>query len=56
MQTESGHKPFYKHLYVQVLIAIAIGVIVGYCFPATAETMKPLGDGFINRWVMASSS
>ena len=47
MQTESGHKPFYKHLYVQVLISIAIGVILGYCFPSTAETMKPLGDGFI---------
>jgi len=47
MQTESGHKPFYKHLYVQVLISIAIGVILGYCFPSTAETMRPLGDGFI---------
>jgi aerobic C4-dicarboxylate transport protein len=40
-------KPFYKILYVQVLIAIAIGIVVGHVWPAVAVEMKPLGDGFI---------
>jgi aerobic C4-dicarboxylate transport protein len=37
----------YRSLYFQVLVAIAIGVLLGYFFPETATTMKPLGDGFI---------
>src|ERR1700761_4122693 len=40
-------KPFYKILYVQVLIAIALGVALGVFYPANAIDMKPLGDGFI---------
>lgn len=39
--------PFYRNLYVQVLIAISIGVALGYFAPETGEAMKPLGDGFI---------
>lgn len=39
--------PFYKSLYIQVLIAIAIGVLVGHFYPHTGEAMKPFGDGFI---------
>ena len=38
---------WYKSLYVQVLIAIAIGVLLGHYFPETATQFKPLGDGFI---------
>jgi len=38
---------WYAHLYVQVLAAIAAGVLLGLLAPATAEAMKPLGDGFI---------
>jgi len=34
-------------LYVQVLIAIAIGVTLGAIWPETGAAMKPLGDGFI---------
>ncbi|MDB5373253.1 MAG: C4-dicarboxylate transporter DctA, partial [Belnapia sp.] len=34
-------------LYVQVLIAIALGVILGAFWPETGATLKPLGDGFI---------
>ncbi len=34
-------------LYVQVLIAIAIGVLFGLFAPDQAAAMKPLGDGFI---------
>jgi len=42
-------KPWYKILYVQVLIAILIGVVVGWKFPeiARSDWIKALGDGFI---------
>src|SRR4051812_39867625 len=40
-------KPWYGILYVQVLIAIAIGVFIGHFFPDTGKALKPLGDGFI---------
>ncbi|WP_370712852.1 dicarboxylate/amino acid:cation symporter [Sphingomonas sp. IW22] len=40
-------RPWYRHLYVQVLVAIAAGVTLGHFVPATGEAMKPLGDGFI---------
>ncbi len=40
-------KPFYAHLYVQVLVAIAIGAALGHFAPTTGAAMKPLGDGFI---------
>jgi aerobic C4-dicarboxylate transport protein len=40
-------KRFYQHLYVQVLTAIASGIVLGYCYPETGIAMKPLGDGFI---------
>jgi aerobic C4-dicarboxylate transport protein len=40
-------KPFYKILYVQVLFAIALGIVVGVLTPKTAIDMKPLGDAFI---------
>src|SRR5882757_8057123 len=41
------HRPWYAILYVQVLIAIAIGVLVGNFYPDLGKAMKPLGDGFI---------
>jgi aerobic C4-dicarboxylate transport protein len=28
------HKPWYKVLYIQVLIAIALGILVGHLYPA----------------------
>jgi aerobic C4-dicarboxylate transport protein len=37
----------YSHLYVQVLAAIAIGILLGHYYPNIAVQMKPLGDGFI---------
>jgi len=40
-------QPFYRKLYVQVLIAVVIGVILGYLSPSYAVAMKPLGDAFI---------
>jgi aerobic C4-dicarboxylate transport protein len=40
-------QPFYKSLYLQVIVAIVIGIALGHWFPETAVTLKPLGDGFI---------
>jgi len=42
-------KPWYKILYVQVLIAIVLGVIVGWLFPEIGKNdwIKALGDGFV---------
>jgi aerobic C4-dicarboxylate transport protein len=40
-------QPFYKILYVQVLIAIVIGILLGVTYPSWGEAMRPLGDGFI---------
>lgn len=44
---ESVRRPFYRILYVQVLIAIAIGIVLGVTSPDWAVAMRPLGDGFI---------
>src|SRR4029450_2288322 len=41
------HQPWYKILYVQVLIAIALGILVGRFYPHLGKELKPLGDGFI---------
>ena len=38
---------YLKVLYVQVLIAIVIGVLLGHYYPGFAVQLKPLGDGFI---------
>lgn len=38
---------WYRHLYVQVVIAIVAGVTVGHFWPETGVAMKPLGDAFI---------
>src|ERR1700716_3947718 len=42
-------KPWYGILYIQVLIAILLGAIVGWLWPnfATNDWIKALGDGFI---------
>ncbi len=38
----------YKNLYVQVLVAVAVGITLGHFDPQLGERMKPFGDGFIN--------
>ena len=40
-------KPLYRSLYVQVVIAVIAGVLLGHFAPSVGEAMKPLGDGFI---------
>jgi aerobic C4-dicarboxylate transport protein len=43
----SHHKPWYQHLYAQVLVAIVLGVLLGHFWPDVGASMKPLGDTFI---------
>jgi len=45
--SSAARRPWYAVLYIQVLVAIVIGVVVGYLFPDGGKAMKPLGDGFI---------
>jgi aerobic C4-dicarboxylate transport protein len=40
--------PLLPHLYVQVLIGIILGGVVGYVWPDFGAQLKPLGDAFVN--------
>ncbi|WP_129646423.1 dicarboxylate/amino acid:cation symporter [Peristeroidobacter agariperforans] len=44
--TQAG-QPFYRIGYVQVLIGIFVGALLGHLWPHFAVELKPLGDGFI---------
>jgi aerobic C4-dicarboxylate transport protein len=48
-----SRQPFYKSLYVQVIVAIAIGILLGHFYPETGVALKPLGDGFVKLIKMA---
>ena len=45
----AARKPFHKRLYVQVLVAIVLGALVGWLAPEFAKNdwIKALGDGFV---------
>ena len=47
MHTHLVRKPWYRVLYVQVLIAVTVGIAIGYFFPDFGKSLKPLGEGFI---------
>ena len=36
-----------RHLYVQVLIGVALGILVGALWPDLGSSLQPLGDGFV---------
>lgn len=40
-------RPLYQRLYLQVLVAMAIGALLGWLYPDLATSLKPLSDGFI---------
>jgi len=40
-------EPWYRVLYIQVLIAIALGILLGYLAPEWGKSVKWLGDAFI---------
>jgi aerobic C4-dicarboxylate transport protein len=47
-RSAAQRKPWYAVLYVQVLVAIVIGVFIGRFFPKIGIALKPLGDGFVS--------
>jgi aerobic C4-dicarboxylate transport protein len=40
-------RPLYKDLSLQILVAMLLGALVGYLWPQSAESLRPLGDLFI---------
>src|SRR3954447_6572900 len=44
---EKTRKPWYTSLFLQLLVAIVAGVLVGWLWPALGADLKPLADGFI---------
>ena len=47
MQPTPPRPPWYRILYVQVLIAVGLGILIGYFWPESGKSLKPLGDAFI---------
>src|SRR3954466_1698781 len=47
MSPPTERLPWYRILYVQVLIAVALGIAIGHFYPAQGKALQPLGDGFI---------
>ena len=47
MRATPLRKPWYRILYVQVLVAVVLGIFIGHFFPESGKSLKPLGDGFI---------
>ncbi len=46
-RARSAKTPLYRKLYVQVLIAVALGAIIGYADPDLSLSLKPYGDAFV---------
>jgi len=47
-QAATPHRRWYTVLYIQVLLAILVGILIGHFFPNAGVALKPLGDGFIS--------
>ena len=43
----AARRPFWRTLYFWVLVAIALGILTGWAWPAVGQGLKPLGDGFV---------
>ena len=43
----SSSVPFYRKLYVQVLVAVVLGAVLGYVAPNFSVNLKPFGDAFV---------
>jgi aerobic C4-dicarboxylate transport protein len=46
---------YLRHLFVQVLIAVVLGGMCGYFWPAFGASLKPIADGFIKLITMLIS-
>ncbi|MEV2221036.1 C4-dicarboxylate transporter DctA [Nocardia vinacea] len=45
-------KPWYRQLYFWVLIAIVLGILIGWLWPQTGQAMEPIGTTFITAMKM----
>ena len=45
--TPAAKKPLYKSLFFQILVAVVLGIAIGYLWPNIGAALRPLGDGFI---------
>ncbi|MBI4623922.1 MAG: cation:dicarboxylase symporter family transporter [Verrucomicrobia bacterium] len=45
---DNGKPAIRNTLYLQVLVGIVLGAILGYVKPAWGVELKPLGDAFVN--------
>lgn len=43
----ASKKPLYRSLFFQILVAVVLGVAIGYFWPGIGSALRPLGDGFI---------
>lgn len=46
-KTNNKLAALFGHLYFQVILGVALGILVGSLNPPLGESLKPLGDGFI---------
>jgi aerobic C4-dicarboxylate transport protein len=53
IQERAATRSWYKQSYVQVLIGIGLGALVGYLWPDVGASLKPLGDALIKMIKMA---
>ncbi|WUL02233.1 C4-dicarboxylate transporter DctA [Streptomyces sp. NBC_00356] len=45
-------KPWYRQLYVQVLVAIVVGIVLGWRWPDLGTAMEPVGTTFVTAMKM----
>src|SRR5580704_16272369 len=48
MHDPTDRKPWYRILYIQVLMAVLLGIVVGCVNPGLGKSLKPVGDGFVS--------
>ncbi len=47
MISPSPRTPWFRVLYLQVIVAVLLGIVVGSLFPDFGKELKPLGDAFV---------
>jgi len=45
--TNESRTPWYRVIYIQVLLAVGLGIVIGHFFPNLGKSLKPFGDGFV---------
>jgi aerobic C4-dicarboxylate transport protein len=45
--TNDARKPWYRVIYIQVLLAAGLGIVICHFYPDFGRSLKPFGDGFV---------